>query len=73
VPGVSLLFALVALLFTVGGGLALYALVRGERNQRTTTDRETAERLARRDTRDEDEGAEQTRDGNGPIEGNHWG
>lgn len=72
-PAVSLLFALLALVLTAGGGLVLYVLVRGERNQRTTTDRETAEQMARRDTRDEGERAGEARDDDGPVEGNHWG
>ncbi len=46
------LFALAALV-SVGGGLFLYALVRGERENRVRTDRESAERMARRDTDDD--------------------
>ncbi|MFB6224346.1 MAG: hypothetical protein ABEH86_11820 [Haloarcula sp.] len=43
---------IVILLFAIAAPLALYALVRSEHNQRTETDRETAERMARRDTDD---------------------
>ncbi|MCU4719528.1 hypothetical protein [Halapricum hydrolyticum] len=41
---------LLAAVLTIAGGLVLYALVRGERERGTVTDRETGERLARRDT-----------------------
>ncbi|GCF12592.1 hypothetical protein Harman_05270 [Haloarcula mannanilytica] len=44
---------LVVLLFALAAPLVLYALVRSERDQRVETDRETAERLARRDTDDD--------------------
>jgi type II secretory pathway pseudopilin PulG len=44
---------LVFLLLSLAAPLVLYALVRSERDQRVETDRETAERLARRDTDDE--------------------
>ena len=44
---------LVVVLLAVAAPLALYALVRSEHDQRVETDRETAERLARRDTDDE--------------------
>lgn len=60
--GVSLLFALLALLVTVGGGVLLYVLVRSEHDQRTVTDRESAEKMARRDTVDD----------GGIGDGNHW-
>jgi len=46
------LFVVVVLLALIAP-LALYALVRSEHDQRVETDRETAERLARRDTNDE--------------------
>jgi hypothetical protein len=72
VAAVSLLFTVLALVLTVGSGLILYALVRGERNQRTT-DRETAERMARRETDDERERGAGKQDSDEPIEGNHWG
>ena len=51
-PAVTGLFLMVASL-AVAAPLALYALVRREHDQRVETDRETAERLARRDTDDE--------------------
>lgn len=44
-------FLLVAL-FGLVAPLALYALVRAEHGEREEMDRETAERAARRDTRD---------------------
>lgn len=48
------MIAEVAVLLVVGGALAgpilLYWLVRVEHDQRDTMDRETAERIARRDT-----------------------
>ncbi|EMA10150.1 hypothetical protein SAMN05443574_11098 [Haloarcula vallismortis] len=44
---------LVAVVLALAAPLALYALVRSEHDQRVETDRETAERLARRDTNDE--------------------
>jgi len=43
----------VAMLLSVGGGLLLYLLVRGEKNRRRVMDRESAERAARRDTDEE--------------------
>ncbi|MHC3380513.1 hypothetical protein [Haloarcula sp. H-GB5] len=46
----------VVLLLALAAPLALYALVRSEHDQRVETDRETAERLARRDTDDESRG-----------------
>ena len=51
-PAVTGLF-LVVVLFALAAPLVLYALVRSERDQRVETDRETAERVARRDTDDE--------------------
>ncbi|WP_195156670.1 hypothetical protein [Haloarcula sp. CBA1127] len=51
-PATTGLF-LVVMLLAVAAPLALYALVRSEHDQRVETDRETAERLARRDTDDE--------------------
>ena len=51
-PAVTGLFVVV-LLLAVAAPLALYALVRSDRDQRVETDRETAERVARRDTDDE--------------------
>jgi len=44
---------LVVLLLALAAPLALYVLVRSEHDQRVETDRETAERLARRDTDDD--------------------
>ena len=41
---------IVALALSLGGGLLLYVLVRGEKNQRRTMDRKSAEQAARRDT-----------------------
>ncbi|WP_159077099.1 hypothetical protein [Halococcoides cellulosivorans] len=46
--GTGLAIVLFAMTVGLGGGLALYALVRAEHDRRVT-DRETAERLARRD------------------------
>jgi type II secretory pathway pseudopilin PulG len=54
-PAVSGLFVVVVLLALVAP-LVLYVLVRSERDQRVETDRETAERMARRDTGDERRG-----------------
>ncbi|WP_336338223.1 hypothetical protein [Haloarcula brevis] len=51
-PAASGLFVVVLLLALVAP-LVLYILVRNERDRRVETDRETAERLARRDTGDE--------------------
>ncbi|WP_191906148.1 MULTISPECIES: hypothetical protein [unclassified Haloarcula] len=51
-PAVTGLFVVV-LLLALAAPLALYALVRSEHDQRVETDRETAERLARRDTDDD--------------------
>jgi multisubunit Na+/H+ antiporter MnhG subunit len=51
-PAVTGLFVVVMLL-AVTAPLALYVLVRSEHDQRVETDRETAERLARRDTDDD--------------------
>ena len=74
---VSFLFALFALVLTVGGGLLLYALVRTEGDHRSVTDRETAEQMARRDSRDETggDGREGRDDGTDEpgVTGNHWG
>ncbi|MFC4358178.1 hypothetical protein ACFO0N_09475 [Halobium salinum] len=52
-PGVGLGFAVV-FLFALALPLVLYALVRAERGGREEMDRETAERVARRDTPDRD-------------------
>lgn len=43
---------LLAVAISVGGGLLLYALVEREHDQRETTDWETGERVARRDSDD---------------------
>jgi uncharacterized protein HemX len=40
---------LVVLVISLGGGLLLYVLVRQEHEARELTDRETGERMARRD------------------------
>jgi multisubunit Na+/H+ antiporter MnhG subunit len=48
-------FLVIVLLFVVGAPLVLYALVRAEQDQRSTMDRRDAERVARRDTRDDTE------------------
>lgn len=48
--GVVLLFLLVGL----GGALVLFTLVRSEGENRQSMDRTSAEKAARRDTRDED-------------------
>lgn len=79
-PGVTLLFALVALALTVAGGLVLYWLVRSEHGGRTTTDRATAEAMARRDTDAETrrdgvgtDGESDERDQTDDAPGNHWG
>ena len=73
---VGFAFALVALVVTVGAGLVLYALVRSEHGQRTVTDRETAERLAREDGGGTDASSRKS-DGSDrrdeDVEGNHWG
>lgn len=45
----------IAFLLAVVTPFVLYYLVRTEHTQRTTMDRETAERAARRDTHDRDE------------------
>lgn len=47
------LFVAVALLLALAGPFVLYVLVRGEHDARREMDRETAERAARRDTRDD--------------------
>jgi len=47
---------LVVLLLALAAPLVLYVLVRSEHDQRVETDRETAERLARRDTDDDRRG-----------------
>ncbi|WP_424004093.1 hypothetical protein ACOZ4I_06255 [Haloarcula salina] len=52
-PAASGLFVLVFLGLALAAPLLLYALVRSERDRRVETDRETAERLARRDTGDD--------------------
>jgi len=57
--GAGAVVALV-LAISVGGGLLLYAMVRSEHDQRTVTDRERGERIARRDT--DDAQRRQTRD-----------
>ena len=50
-PAVVAAFVLFAVLaVTVAGGLLLYVLVRAEGPDAAATDREEAERLARRDT-----------------------
>ncbi|NHN58792.1 MULTISPECIES: hypothetical protein [Halorussus] len=69
------------LLLTVGGGLLLYAMVDAEKNERRVMDRESAERVARRDT--DTRGSDETDpsappnndlDASGNAErGNHWG
>ncbi|EMA21691.1 MULTISPECIES: hypothetical protein [Haloarcula] len=51
-PAVTGLFLVIASLAVVAP-LVLYALVRSEHDQRNEMDRETAERLARRDTDDD--------------------
>jgi multisubunit Na+/H+ antiporter MnhG subunit len=51
-PAVTGLFLMITLL-AVAAPLVLYALVRSEHEQHVETDRETAERLARRDTDDD--------------------
>jgi len=43
---------LLVVALAVGVPVALYALVRAEHGEREEMDRETAERVARRDTRD---------------------
>ena len=48
------MFALV-LLVSVGGGLLLWAAVDSEKNQRQVMDRESAEKVARRDTDESDD------------------
>lgn len=65
-------FAVLALLLTVGGGLLLYLFVRSEHDWRTVTDRETAEQLARRDGGGDDDGTNEDAEERS-IEGNHWG
>ncbi|MDS0283607.1 hypothetical protein [Haloarcula onubensis] len=45
----SALFAVLVLLLAVGAPLALFALVRAERDERETMDRAEAERTVRRD------------------------
>lgn len=52
-PAASGLFVLVFLGLALAAPLLLYALVRSERDRRVEADRETAERLARRDTGDD--------------------
>lgn len=52
-PAASGLFVLVFLGLALAAPLLLYALVRSERDRHVETDRETAERLARRDTGDD--------------------
>jgi hypothetical protein len=47
------LVVVVFLLLAVAAPFVLYALVRSEHDAREEMDRETAERTARRDTRDE--------------------
>ena len=47
------LLIVVFLVLGIGGGLVLYVLVRAEHDRRDAVDREEAERLARRDGRDE--------------------
>jgi hypothetical protein len=51
--GVLVVFLVV---LSLGGGLVLYWLVSAEGVHRPVMDRESAERLARRDTDDEDHG-----------------
>lgn len=60
-------FLLAALVVSVGAGLLLYALVRAEHDRREVLDRDEGERLARRDTADE-ERSERTA-GEGPRRG----
>lgn len=48
-PGAVLVLALA---ISIGGGLLLYAMVEREHDQRETTDWETGERVARRDSED---------------------
>jgi len=48
------LVLVVVLLFGVGGPLLLYWLVRAEHESREVMDRASAERVARRDTDDDD-------------------
>lgn len=55
------LFA-VFLLVAVGGGLLLYLLVRSEHDQRRTMDRESAEKVARRDTDEAGRNADRERE-----------
>lgn len=55
-PAEGALFAVVALVVAVGSGLLLYALVRAEHDRRDVVGRDEAERLARRDTSDDERG-----------------
>lgn len=50
---IGILFVALFLLVAVGGGLLLYVLVRSEHDRRRVMDRESAERVARRDTDEE--------------------
>ncbi|WP_435178267.1 hypothetical protein [Halorussus sp. AFM4] len=86
---IELLAVALMLLLTVGGGLVLYALVDAETDRRRVMDRESAERVARRDTdggtgRPSDPGAHRDNDLDAPLNtdrgdhrgadrGNHWG
>lgn len=75
------LFAvLLMVLLSVGGGLLLYAMIDAETDQRQAMDRESAERVARRDTddgtgRNADPSAHRDNDLDAPWnaeKGNHW-
>jgi len=50
---VGVTIAVLMLVVCVGGGLLLYAAVAAERDGRQVMDRESAERVARRDTDDD--------------------
>lgn len=52
-PAIGFLAVSFVVLLAVGGGLLLYWAVRSEHGRRPTMDRESAERVARRDTDDE--------------------
>lgn len=54
------LILVLALVISIGGGLLLYALVRGEHANRQVVDRQTGERIARRDTPEESDATQRS-------------